>query len=106
MYLEEDEVVDPTNLCSIVRHEYGHWLGFGHEDAELAAMPGCVAGSTEASGGVYMAPDPRVVARQQAWELWREWRRGCYEEETPRARHVCFRGLRRYAERTRKHFAV
>jgi hypothetical protein len=103
MWLEEDATADPTNLCTIVRHEYGHWLGFGHEDPELAQMPSCVPGSTEASGGVYAPPSRKAVARQQAWAYWREWRAEC-REAGGTYRPQCWRQLRRFTQRLRARY--
>lgn len=101
MWVEEDEL--GVGLCSLVRHEYGHWLGFGHEDPELAEMPGCLSGSTEASGGSYIPPDPKQVTRQQNWELFREWRAGCQREKAgSRARRRCFAAVGRYRVRLQK----
>lgn len=100
MWIEEDEL--GRGLCSLIRHEYGHWLGFGHEDAELAQLPACIQGSDEASGGVYVPPNPKRVARQQAWDLFREWRAGCREEPNgSRSRQRCFAAAHRYAKRMR-----
>lgn len=102
MWVEEDVLGDPTSLCSIERHEYGHWLGFGHEDAELAQMPGCERGSHAANGGVYVSPNPKRIARRQSWELFREWRAGCQEEPVgSKARRRCFGAVRRYGARLR-----
>lgn len=104
MWIEEDELGD--GLCSLVRHEYGHWLSFGHEDPELAQMPPCLKGSAAADGGSYRPPNERVVARRQGWELFREWRAGCRREPIgSRTRHRCFAGVQRFGKRLRERWA-
>lgn len=98
MWIEEDEL--GRGLCSLVRHEYGHWLGFGHEDPELAQMPACEEPSA------YTPPDERVIARRQAWDEWRESQIICFGANPGAKRQKCFRSLRRKADRIRRHFAA
>ena len=68
-------------LCSTMRHEYGHLLGYGHEDAELQAVGPCDQ------------QPALVVARRQAWAEWRESRAECREARGP-YRKKCWRELR------------
>lgn len=41
MWLDEAVVDDWPLLCTVVRHEYGHWLGLSHSDKGLAQMEPC-----------------------------------------------------------------
>lgn len=70
-------------LCGTVAHEFGHLLGHGHEDPELANMRAC---------GLVVLPDVEVE-RRQAWEFWRESRSECREARGP-YRPKCWRALR------------
>jgi len=87
------EGLTETELCSVMRHEYGHLLGFGHDDPELATMPPCEAGF-------------EVEQRRWAWQLWHEWQVICLrmKARTPHREH-CLHRLRRRANRLRTHFA-
>lgn len=92
MWVEEDAL--GPDLCSTIRHEYGHWLGFGHEDAELAQMPLCVleVAVWEAEMRLY---------RRAEWGGWREFRALCQSRRNQRGRRPCFRELRDEAQRIR-----
>lgn len=81
------EGLDPLSLCFVVRHEYGHLLGYGHDDPELANLPPCVAPPPPPF-------DDSAIARRQAWQEWRETRSWCREARGP-FRAKCWRQLRR-----------
>lgn len=90
-------------LCSVMRHEYGHLLGYAHEDPEMAQLPSCDPESNEPSGGIYIPPDKNVTARRQAWELFREWQAECRDKKIgSKARRRCFSATRHYAARLRR----
>jgi hypothetical protein len=74
-------------LCSIVRHEYGHLLGFDHP--EMASLPACGSSGTLGEN----------IAQRQGWEEWRETVGVCRDVRGP-ARH-CWRGAHRQAQRLR-----
>lgn len=92
VWLEEDAV----GLCTLMRHEYGHLLGYGHEDSELSAMPAC-AGET-----VRYIPT-RKEDRREAWKLWRWARTECIAARGP-YRSKCWRDLKREASHLRSRY--
>lgn len=95
------------NLCGVIRHEYSHLLGYSHQDPELANMPRCDSESNDPSGGIYSPADIVVVERNQRWELWREWIRGCREKRLSKSRRAtCFRNVRHLAVVTRRWWGV
>lgn len=79
MWVEEDAL--SGDLCSLLRHEYGHWLGFTHQDPELATMPAC---DPEA-----VLPLTQGESRKRIWSSWRRVRTSC-PHLTNRARKRCY----------------
>lgn len=103
MWIEEDDL--SRGLCTIVRHEYGHWLGFGHEDPELAQMPACEETQPspygEAEPGYEIYP---VDQKAEAWNRWQMHRRECTKLRAVR-RQECLEVSRRYAEKLRRRYS-
>lgn len=87
----------PQELCWVVRHEYAHLLGLDHDDPELATLPACgVPG--------YEAPSEEAIARDQAWQLWREWAGECKLKASGKQRKHCWKARKRFAAKTRSRF--
>jgi hypothetical protein len=92
-------MIEPT-LSFIMRHEYGHLLGYGHEDPEMSGLmtrppkPWTISQAEE--------EEERYV-RTVTWRQWRELRRACYWN--PASQKRCLANSRRRAERLRSHFA-
>lgn len=90
VWIEED--VPAGTLCSTARHEYGHLLGFGHDDPELALVPRC-------------ASPEWLAQRAEAWAVWREWRQECPTMQTVDYRAKCYRSVKKVAARLRQTWA-
>lgn len=90
VWVEEDAL--GPQLCTILRHEYGHLLGYGHEDPALNEMPAC-----EVTVPYIETPRER---RREAWKLWRWARTECQMARGP-YRKRCWNALRREAQKLR-----
>jgi hypothetical protein len=88
------EGLEPALLCGVMRHEYGHLLGWSHSDPGMASLVLC--GPTAPT-----EPSITEIRKRQAWEEWRETRAWCREmPPNPQRRH-CWR----HARRMRRHAA-
>lgn len=90
----EEEALGP-HLCTYMRHEYGHLLGYGHEDTELSQMPACEITVP------YVAT--RKEERREAWKNWRWARTECVAARGP-YRAKCWKWLRREAKKIRTRY--
>lgn len=75
-----------SGLCAVMLHEYGHLLGYTHEDrlisdAPFHEDPGCKA---------FDIP----FERQEAWRYWRQLRAYCFTR-VGRVREKCLRTVHR-----------
>lgn len=90
VWLEEDAL--GPQLCTTLRHEYGHLLGYGHEDPALSEMPACDI--------TVPYVETRSEERREAWKLWRWARTECQMAKGP-YRKRCWVSLRREAQKLR-----
>lgn len=90
-FIAINELLRGTGLCVVVLHEYGHLLGYAHEDpafggdSVFADSPGCTALSAQED-------------RASRWDFWREVRSECQAKKA-QARRRCARTLRRWSVR-------
>lgn len=62
-----------VSLCSVMRHEYGHLLGYQHSDPAMAQLPPCQPSQSELA----TQREALEAQRATAWANWRERRRFC-----------------------------
>lgn len=87
------EGLAPDRLCTVMRHEFGHLLGYEHSDPELANMPPCESQTPSAS------EEAEAERRRASWTNWRERREWCQrlhrEQKWKWQEHYCWNRLRR-----------